>query len=67
MKFYLEGEAEKKFMIWLQEHNKTCSDIDTGVIGGRVTFQFTPTSLSVITQVKCACGKKINLTDYKGW
>lgn len=67
MKFNLTKEEEIKYKEWLLEHNKTCSEKDTGAIGGRMTFQFTPTSLGVITQVKCACGEKIDLTDYKGW
>jgi hypothetical protein len=67
MEFCFTEEEEIKYKVWLLEHNKTCSAKDVGAIGGRMTFQFTPTSLGVISQVKCACGEKIDLTDYKGW
>jgi len=67
MKFSLTEEEENKYKTWVKEHNKICPIKDTGAIGGRISFQFTPTSLGLITIVKCACGEELNLTDYKGW
>jgi hypothetical protein len=67
MKFELTEEEENKYKIWIKEHNKTCSIKYAGAIGGKITFQFTPTSLGLVTQVVCGCGKKLNLTDYEGW
>ncbi len=67
MKFELTEEEEIKYQIWLKEHNKTCSVKEIGAIGGRMTFQFIPTGLGVISQVVCACEEKIDLTDYERW
>ena len=53
---------------WNKEHNKICPFYkNTGAIGGRLTYCFTPTSLGVIVEVKCACGKKIGITEYEDW
>ena len=72
---YLSESENSILEDWLSVHNKTCklyddgtSDISpSGAIGGRLTYSFTPTSLGIITVVKCACGKEINLTDYDNW
>lgn len=60
---------------WLVGHNKSCKYHDDGsqvsnpigAIGGRLTYCFTPTGLGMITEVKCACGEEINVTEYEGW
>lgn len=67
MEFCLTEEDKKKYNTWLKEHNKTCPIAYEGAIGGKITFQFTPTSLGTVTVVICGCGKKLNLTDYEGW
>jgi len=67
MEFYLTKEDVKKYRVWLEEHKKVCSVKNAGAIGGRITFQFTPTSLGLITIVTCICGEELNLTDYEGW
>ncbi len=67
MKFELTEEDEKKYRTWLKEHKKVCSVKNAGAIGGRITFQFTPTSLGVITVVTCICGEELILTDFEGW
>lgn len=39
-----------------------------GAIGGRLTFEITPTSLGLVVVVSDAIsGTKFNLTDYEGW
>ena len=38
-----------------------------GAIGGQYSYRFVPTSLGVGVYVKCACGKKENVTDYDSW
>lgn len=40
---------------------------DIGAIGGRLTYQLTPTGLGMVTKVICACGKEADLTDYDSW
>ncbi len=46
------------------DHNCSVSKDKGGAIGGSLTYCFTPTTLGVVAEVKCACGKKIDLTDY---
>ena len=73
--FALESAQVSKLSDWLIEHDKSCKFYDdgttpvspTGAIGGRLTYEFTPTSLGTVSVVKCACGESINLTDYKSW
>jgi len=68
--FELSEQEQQDFDEWKVEHNKTCKFADPmsqGAIGGRLSFQFTPTSLGMITKVKCACGEEIDLTDVSNW
>jgi hypothetical protein len=42
--------------------------IYTGAIGGRFTYEFTPTSLGVVVKVSDAVDKtSIDLTEYENW
>lgn len=62
-----EREVESK---WLKKHNKTCifkNPDKQGAIGGRISYIFTPTSLGVLTKIKCACGEQIDITDVSDW
>ena len=68
--FKLNKEQTEKYQEWKKEHDVICTvskSNDIGAIGGRFTFQFTPTSLGTITIVKCACGGNIDLTEYGDW
>lgn len=44
---------------WIEQHIKDSHEGDdyVGAIGGRFSYEFTPTSLGVIGEVKCTCGK----------
>ena len=66
--FDLDEEDSKKFTEWDGKHKKGCDCYhNPGAIGGRLTFSFTPTGLGCITVIKCACGEKLDLTDYDSW
>ena len=70
MKFEFDETELRKYKKWKEEHDKTCPCKDPmkqGAIGGRLTYQFTPSGVGVATVVKCACGEKIDLTDYESW
>ena len=68
MEFTLDEKETKKYNKWCKKHKKVCPIKGPGTaIGGRLTFSFTPTGLGPIIEVKCACGKKKNLTDWKNW
>lgn len=66
--FNLDKTELEKLNTWLKKHDKKCPrKLNSGCIGGRLTYCFTPTSLGVITEVKCGCGGEINLTDFGSW
>lgn len=73
--FSLDKDELKNLSEELTEHNKTCKFYDdgtgveskTGAIGGRLTYEFTPTGLGVIAKVVCACGHNMDITDYDSW
>lgn len=75
MQFTLDKDGLTKLSTFLDNHNKTCKYYDdgtsleskSGAIGGRLTYAFTPTSLGVITVIKCACGAEVNVTDFDSW
>jgi len=65
--FIIDDEAEKKYLKWLEEHKKVCTQIDVGAIGGKYTFSFTQTSLGCIHVLNCVCGEEANFTEYDQW
>ena len=62
MEFTLTGEQYEKYLKW-----KDHCDIDSGAIGGRHSFKFTPNGLGVIVVIECLCGERINLTEFDKW
>jgi hypothetical protein len=67
LSFELTKEQVEKYKKWNEEHKKVCKLNERSTIGGRLTFQFTPTGLGVIESVQCACGEKLELTDINDW
>ena len=68
MTFELTDEDMIKYREWLAIHDKICNyKHNSGAIGGRITFSFTHTSLGLITEIECACGEKLDLTNYEEW
>lgn len=68
MIFELSSYENKKLAKWYSEHK--CQFVDPtncGAIGGRLTYVFTPTSLGVISSVRCACGEEETLTNFDEW
>ena len=41
---------------WIKKHNEECTCKDQTTIGGKYTFNFTPTGIGLFISVKCACG-----------
>jgi hypothetical protein len=62
-KFELNQEQMVKFDNWRKKKGR----VDVGTIGGGYTFCFTPTSLGVIVNVKCADNTELSLTDTSKW
>lgn len=75
--FGMDDEESRRYRRWYDEHHKTCVYINyelahergggSAAIGGCITFQFTPTGIGTVCSVRCACGVKIDCTDYDNW
>jgi arsenate reductase-like glutaredoxin family protein len=68
--FTVDRGQHEQLVEWCDEHDKTCPYADpdnTGAIGGRLTYSFTSTSLGEVCKVECACGAKVDLTEYGDW
>lgn len=63
--FELTDQAHALAEAFIVEHN--CSVGYTGAIGGKISYEFTETSIGTIIEVKCGCGEGENLTDYSEW
>lgn len=68
--FPISEEEQKKIEEWQMKHLKKkhwdkehdCPNY-SGAIGGRFSYHFIPTSIGVIGEVKCSCGKKFCFQD----
>lgn len=59
MAFCLEREQIERLKAWQAGHRS----VDPGVIGGRYTFSFTPTSIGPLVKVRdSATGEELDLT-----
>ena len=65
--FCLTEDQENRVKEWMKDHRNECTLDDAGAIGGRYTYEFTPTGLGMCEVVKCVCGSELNVTDYDGW
>lgn len=73
--FSLTRAELARFEAWDAEHHPKCKYFDdgtspvspVGAIGGRLSFCFTPTGIGTAVTVECACGEKVNVTDYGSW
>lgn len=63
----MNQKEQKAALKWMKVHKKMCKQKDVGAIGGRYSFEFTPTSIGMAIAVKCTCGEKENVTDYDCW
>lgn len=60
-------EEVAKMMKWAEEHYDVCPIREHGAIGGRYTYEFTPTSIGTVCAIKCSCGAKFDATEYDWW
>lgn len=67
--FIMSDDEVAEFHKWNDDHIKICSlnDGPTPAIGGALTYSFTPTGLGLVVEISCACGEKINVTNYDLW
>ena len=61
---FLDNRQLEKLNKWLKKKKK----VNTGAIGGRYTWQFTPTGLGYVIKVRDNIKKdEIDLTDVEDW
>lgn len=57
---------EQKLETWLSKHNKKCKLKKKNKMR-LFTYLFTPTGIGTIIEVKCSCGKSVDITDESKW
>lgn len=66
IRFILDDEQEKKVRDWQKNHECKYRMPDGarrgGAFGDIETYCFVPTSIGIVTVVKCACGAEIDVT-----
>ena len=74
IKFVVDAGQLKQLGEWISEHVKTCPFTPTeenpfpaGAIGGVMTYSFCNTSIGQVCRAECACGGKVDLTEYGDW
>ena len=65
--FQLSEDCKQSVHKWIDSHSCQCSLLRKNASDGKITWQFTPTSLGVITVVICACGERYDVSDYNNW
>ncbi len=64
---YQPEEIERK-RILKAEKKHAHKGKNVGAIGGKFTYEFTPTSLGIVVIVRCnICKEKTDVTDYESW
>lgn len=63
--FSIFPEEAEKIIAWQENHIKEKHNGKSyvGTIGGRFSYEFTPTSLGDIAVVKCSCGGEFCFRD----
>jgi hypothetical protein len=67
MNFAMTDDETERAVTFTNDHRPVCPIKDTGAIGGRFTYEFTPTGLGTCVVVTCVCGAELNITDYRDW
>jgi hypothetical protein len=67
MEFKLEEKEIKKAGDWMEQQTKA-HPADTGAIGGRFTYSFTPNSIGCVVVVRdSVTQEELDVTDYSSW
>lgn len=67
--FAIEPEDVKRIDEWKTKHEteKHNGSGYAGAIGGRYTYEFTPTSIGTFGRIRCACGDYFDYDDGTNW
>jgi len=67
--FVINGDQKEKFNEFVKTHKckYTSNPLNAGAISSNFGFFFRPTSLGMVTKVKCNCGAEEDITDAENW
>lgn len=67
--FTIEPEQVGRIKEWKEKHEaeKHNGSQYAGAIGGRYTYEFTPTSIGTFGRVRCSCGDRFDYDDGTDW
>ena len=67
--FTVNADQVEKIREWKEQHEKEKHNGNSyaGAIGGRYTYEFTPTSIGEFGRIKCSCGDYFDFDDGSDW
>lgn len=67
--FSIKPENVARIEEWQTKHEKEKHNSSgyAGTIGGRYTYEFTPTSIGTFGRIKCSCGDYFDFDDGSDW
>lgn len=67
--FSITPEQVEAIRAWKKEHEAEAHGGSeyAGAIGGRYTYEFTPTSIGTFGRIRCGCGAKFDFDDGSEW
>lgn len=69
LSFIIEPKDVKRINKWREKHEaeRHSGNSYAGAIGGRYTYEFTPTSIGTFGRVCCSCGEYFDYDDGSDW
>ena len=67
--FTIEANCVEQINKWIEQHEKEKHNGSSyaGTIGGRYTYELTPTSIGTFGRIKCSCGDYFVFDDGSEW
>lgn len=67
--FTVDADRVEKIRKWKAQHEKEKHNGSSyaGAIGGRYTYEFTPTSIGEFGRIRCSCGDHFDFDDGSDW
>lgn len=67
--FTVNADQVEKIREWKEQHEKEKHNGNSyaGAVGGRYTYEFTPTSIGEFGRIRCSCGDHFDFDDGSDW
>ena len=67
--FTIDSDCVEKIRKWKEQHEKEKHNGNSyaGAVGGRYTYEFTPTSIGEFGRIRCSCGDHFDFDDGSDW